>query len=120
MWLAPLLLFVAVDAWPPSFPLSTSGRWIVDRDGHRVKLACVNWAGAEVEDGVVGGLHLRSAESIAKTFREMGFNCVRFPWSVWMAARRRSTPGDVHIKCIINGLCVNGCCYYYCLRIVRM
>jgi len=44
----------------------------------------VNWAGAEVKDGIVGGLHLRSASSIASTFRDMGFNCVRFPWSVWM------------------------------------
>jgi hypothetical protein len=24
-------------------PLSTKGRWIVDRDGNRVKLVCVNW-----------------------------------------------------------------------------
>ncbi|CAJ1366027.1 unnamed protein product [Effrenium voratum] len=62
----------------------TSGRWIVDQQGERVKLACVNWGGAEVKDGIVGGLHLRSAFSIASTFREMGFNCVRFPWSVWM------------------------------------
>ena len=45
LWLA--LLAVAY-AWP-SLPLRTSGRWIVDREGHRVKLACVNWAGAEVE-----------------------------------------------------------------------
>ena len=27
----------------------TSGRWIVDQQGVRVKLVCVNWAGAEVK-----------------------------------------------------------------------
>ncbi|CAK9029247.1 unnamed protein product [Durusdinium trenchii] len=30
-------------------PYATSGRWIVDQQGLRVKLACVNWAGAEVK-----------------------------------------------------------------------
>eukprot|EP00434_Breviolum_minutum_P027106 symbB.v1.2.023972.t1/scaffold2236.1/size84961/6 len=89
--LSTLALFVhsvtytsSLATWPPTFPLRTSGRWIVDQRGWRVKLACVNWAGAEVKDGIVGGLHLRSASSIASTFRDMGFNCVRFPWSVWM------------------------------------
>lgn len=31
------------------------------------------------------GLYEVSIPGIASTFREMGFNCVRFPWSVWMA-----------------------------------
>ncbi|CAL1149425.1 unnamed protein product, partial [Cladocopium goreaui] len=78
-WIIPTLA-----AWPPTFPLRTSGCWIVDQQGVRVKLVCVNWAGAEVKDGIVGGLHVRRASSIALTFRDMGFNCVRFPWSVWM------------------------------------
>lgn len=78
-WIIPTLA-----AWPPTFPLRTSGRWIADQQGVRVKLVCVNWAGAEVKDGIVGGLHVRRASSIALTFRDMGFNCVRFPWSVWM------------------------------------
>jgi len=68
----------------PHFPLRTAGRWIVDQSGTRVKLACVNWGGADLKDGIVGGLHLRSARRIAHTFKDMGFNCVRLPWSVWM------------------------------------
>jgi len=35
-------------------PLSVSGRWIVDADGHRVKLAGVNWAGAH-QDAMTPG-----------------------------------------------------------------
>ncbi|CAK9019073.1 4-beta-glucanase E1) (Endocellulase E1) [Durusdinium trenchii] len=80
----------------------TSGRWIVDQQGLRVKLACVNWAGAEVKDGVVGGLHLRSAYSIAKTFREMGFNCVRFPWSVWMVQRDPTLPMELQVDTLLK------------------
>jgi len=42
----------------------TSGRWIVDQQGVRVKLVCVNWAGAEVKApwgpwrAVVGGIDM--------------------------------------------------------------
>lgn len=68
----------------PAFPLKTKGRWIIDQDGLRVKLACVNWGGADEKDGVVGGLHWRTTAGIASTFKDMGFNCVRLPWSVWM------------------------------------
>ncbi len=37
-------------------PLSTSGRFIVDANGRRVKLAGVNWIGAHMDDAVVAGL----------------------------------------------------------------
>ena len=42
-------------------PLGTSGRWIVDSAGNRVRLACVNWYGAHMELYVVGGLQVRCA-----------------------------------------------------------
>lgn len=79
-----LVLAAFAEASKPSFPLQTQGRWVVGSDGKRVKLACVNWSGGEAQDGVVGGLHYRPVASIAETFKEMGFNCVRLPWSVWM------------------------------------
>lgn len=72
------------DPTPPKFPLRTSGRFIVRSDGRRVKFACVNWSGGDQKDGVVGGLQKRRASDIAITFKRMGFNCVRLPWSVWM------------------------------------
>lgn len=65
----------------PALPLRTSSRWIVDADGHRFKLASVNWYGAESKDFVVAGLDRASLGSIARAIRTMGFNSVRLPWS---------------------------------------
>ena len=45
-----------MTAAAPPMPLSTSGRYIVDAHGRRVRLAGVNWYGAHEDDGVVSGL----------------------------------------------------------------
>src|SRR5437764_14021094 len=39
-----------------AFPLHTSGQFIVDANGQRVRLKAFNWYGAESPDAVVGGL----------------------------------------------------------------
>jgi endoglucanase len=62
-------------------PLHTEGRWIVDRHGQHVKLASVNWFGAESAEFVVGGLDRQPLSRIARTIRRGGFNSVRLPWS---------------------------------------
>lgn len=62
-------------------PLHTAGRWIVDRRGHRVKLASVNWSGAETQAYTVGGLDVRRLDDLAGLVRRGGFNSVRLPWS---------------------------------------
>src|SRR4030088_3194674 len=49
-----------------SYPLHTSGRWILDSQGKRVKLASVNWDGAESPEYVVGGLDRRTVGQIAQ------------------------------------------------------
>lgn len=74
---------LAAKTQASQLPLKTSGSKIVDRDGKHVKLACVNWAGAEQRDGVNGGLQHQRAEDIAGVFADMGFNCIRILWSVW-------------------------------------
>ncbi|MEN3305436.1 MAG: endoglucanase [Micromonosporaceae bacterium] len=61
--------------------LHGQGRWIVDRHGHRVKLASVNWSGAETQAFTVGGLDVRPLDELARRVREGGFNSVRLPWS---------------------------------------
>lgn len=66
--------------------LSTSSRWIVDRRGGRVKLACANWA-AHLDPVVAEGLGKRPADGIASSIRSMGFNCVRLTWPVYLATR---------------------------------
>ena len=62
-------------------PLHTQGRWIVDRHGERVKLASVNWFGAESAEFVVGGLDKQPLSHIARLIARGGFNSVRLPWS---------------------------------------
>ena len=54
----------------------------VDSEGERLKLACVNWYGAHMEDMVVNGLDRQPIQFIADTIAELGFNCVRLPWAL--------------------------------------
>ena len=79
---AVLLLFVALGrAWADELPLRTAHHWIVDAKGNRVRLAGVNWYGADNTEFAVGGLTYRPLAGIAHTVKVMGFNSVRIPWS---------------------------------------
>ncbi|KAK4780001.1 hypothetical protein SAY87_016107 [Trapa incisa] len=80
------LLFLAIQFQCSKalvLPLSTSSRWIVDGDGQRVKLACVNWA-AHLEPSVAEGLSKQPVDSISKWISSAGFNCVRFTWPLFL------------------------------------
>ncbi|EYF06416.1 glycoside hydrolase family 5 protein [Chondromyces apiculatus] len=65
----------------PALPLHTSGRWILDANDQRFKLASVSWYGAEEKDYVPAGLERADRRDIAKLVRTLGFNSVRLPWS---------------------------------------
>ncbi|TKY60218.1 Endoglucanase protein [Spatholobus suberectus] len=65
-------------------PLHTDSRWIVNRDGRRVKLACVNWV-SHLEVVVAEGLSKQPVDVISKGIKSMGFNCVRFTWPTLLA-----------------------------------
>ena len=73
-------------------PLSTSGRFIVGANGRRVRLAGVNWIGAHMDDGVAPGLDRVPRGALAETIAGLGFNCVRFPFSVWMTRQTSPVP----------------------------
>lgn len=62
-------------------PLRTKGRNIVDANGHRFKLASVNWYGASDELFVAGGLNIQHRSVIAETIKRLGFNSVRLPYA---------------------------------------
>ncbi|KAJ6313481.1 hypothetical protein OIU77_014889 [Salix suchowensis] len=66
-----------------AFPLSTDSRWIVDENGQRVKLACVNWV-SHLEVMVAEGLSKQPMDAISKRILSMGFNCVRLTWPVFL------------------------------------
>jgi endoglucanase len=70
-------------------PLRTDGRWIVDAKRRRLKLAGVNWYGAEERDQVVGGLDHQPLDRIAACIAAMGFNSVRLPFSNALVRERR-------------------------------
>jgi endoglucanase len=70
-------------------PLRTDGRWIIDAKRRRVKLAGVNWYGAEERDMIVGGLDHQPLDRIAACIAAMGFNSVRLPFSNALVRERR-------------------------------
>lgn len=73
---------VKASLLPPELaPLHTQGRYIVRRDGERLKWACVNWYGAHSEKHVVGGLERRNISEIVARVVDIGFNCVRLVYS---------------------------------------
>ncbi|KAJ4915541.1 Cellulase (glycosyl hydrolase family 5) protein [Raphanus sativus] len=74
--------FIAQHTVPNmAYPLSTSSRWIVDENGQRVKLACVNWP-SHLQPVVAEGLSKQPVDVVAKKIVEMGFNCVRLTWAL--------------------------------------
>lgn len=72
-----------------ALPLYTNSRWIVDDEGTRVKLACVNWP-SHLETMVAEGLSKQPVDAISKKITSMGFNCVRFTWPLFLAANDSS------------------------------
>ena len=77
------LLFIGAlgEAQSQQLPLHTARHWIVDARGRRVKLAGVNWYGADNTEFCVGGLAYQSLSAIAREVKAMGFSSVRIPWS---------------------------------------
>ena len=78
------LALPTVVAEKPSVPLSSSERWIVDTNGARVKLRCINWPG-HMEPNIPEGLSKQSIDYIADWIAGEGFNCVRLTFSIDMA-----------------------------------
>lgn len=62
-------------------PLGTSSRWIVNQDGERVKLACLNWV-SHLDAVVAEGLSKKPVDVISNGIKSMGFNCVRLTWPI--------------------------------------
>ena len=73
-------------------PLSTSGRFIVDANGKRIRLAGVNWYGASEDMGVPAGLDRIDRGTLAGLIAAQGFNSVRLPFSVWMTEQTAPVP----------------------------
>jgi endoglucanase len=83
-----------MTAAAPQMPLSTSGRYIVDARGRRVRLAGVNWYGAHEDDGVAPGLEHAGRRALAARIASLGFNSVRLPFSLWMTEQTTPVPDE--------------------------
>ncbi len=88
----------------PSVPLRTEGRYIVDADGQRFKLASVNWYGASDIHYVVGGLDTAPLGDIVASIRALGFNSVRLPFSNEMLHAEVVDPAHVAANPELVGL----------------
>jgi endoglucanase len=73
-------------------PLSISGRFVVDANGRRVRLAGVNWYGFHEDLGVAPGLERTDRRALARLIAGLGFNSVRLPFSLWMTEQTAPVP----------------------------
>jgi len=80
-----------------ALPLHSSSRWILDNNGERVKLRCVNWA-AHMETNIPEGLHRQSMEYLVDWIKRQGFNCVRLTYSIDHALNPSIKVSDSFIK----------------------
>ena len=83
-----------MTAAPVQPPLSTSGRYIIDANGRRVRLAGVNWYGAHEDLGVAPGLDRTDRRALARRIASHGFNSVRLPFSLWMTEQTTPVPDE--------------------------
>ncbi|KAH7681718.1 Cellulase protein [Dioscorea alata] len=86
-----------------ALPLSTDGRWIINEDGRRVKLACVNWPG-HVDTMVIEGLNKQPVDAITAKISSLGFNCVRLTYAIYMLTNETSNNITVRESLHSNGL----------------
>uniref|UniRef100_A0A803L0X5 Glycoside hydrolase family 5 domain-containing protein n=1 Tax=Chenopodium quinoa TaxID=63459 RepID=A0A803L0X5_CHEQI len=87
-----------------ALPLSTNSRWIVDSNtGQRVKLSCINWS-SHLELMVAEGLTKQPADVISKKIKDMGFNCVRLTYPIYLPTNETLASMTVRQSYLNNGL----------------
>jgi aryl-phospho-beta-D-glucosidase BglC (GH1 family) len=60
--------------------LHTSGSDLFDANNTKVRLTGVNWFGMETSNMCPHGLWARDWKGVLIQIKQMGFNCIRFPW----------------------------------------
>lgn len=68
-------------ATPASGYWHTAGTQILDAQGQPVRIAAVNWYGAESATWVPGGLDFQPYTTIMNTIKLLGYNTIRLPFS---------------------------------------
>jgi endoglucanase len=82
----------------------TSGSKIVDANGVTVRLAGINWYGAETPDYLVHGLWAQDYKTVLNTIKSEGYNVIRIPFSNQLV---ESNPVPTNYTSYANGGTVN-------------
>jgi endoglucanase len=59
----------------------TDGSQLLDEQNHPVRIAGINWFGFETSNYVVGGLNVRSYQSMLDQIKSLKYNTIRLPYS---------------------------------------
>lgn len=86
----------------PSAPqrnfLSSIGNKLFDACGKEVRLTGINWFGFETGSYRFHGIWMRDMFSVLKQIKDMGFNCIRIPWTDEMLKQGASIDIPVYGK----------------------
>ncbi|WP_245509773.1 glycoside hydrolase family 5 protein [Rhizobium ruizarguesonis] len=75
--------------------IRTSGNQFVQSNGAAIRLKSINWFGAEGENYTPHGTWGRSWRGIIDQIKQLGFNCIRLPFSGYMATSNPVPPSSV-------------------------
>jgi endoglucanase len=100
-----LLAFIAPGAWAQGTGYwHTNGNKILDSDGTEVRMAGINWYGAETPDYLVHGLWAQDYHTVLNTIKSLGYNVIRIPFSNQLV---ESDPVPTNYTTYANGAAAN-------------
>ena len=78
----------------------TSGNKILDSGGTEVRIAGINWYGAETPDYLVHGLWAQDYHTVLNNIKSLGYNVIRIPFSNQLV---ESNPVPTNYSNYVNG-----------------
>jgi len=78
----------------------TSGNKILDSSGTEVRMAGINWYGAETPDYLVHGLWAQDYHTVLNSIKSLGYNVIRIPFSNQLV---ESNPVPTNYSNYVNG-----------------
>ena len=95
------MVLVSTSAWAQGAGYwHTSGNKIVDANGDTVRIAGINWYGAETPDYIVHGLWAQDYHTVLNTIKSLGYNVIRIPFSNQLV---ESNPVPTNYSNYVNG-----------------
>jgi endoglucanase len=96
-----LLTLIAPSAWAQGAGYwHTSGNKILDSNGAEVRIAGINWYGAETPDYLVHGLWAQDYHTVLNNIKSLGYNVIRIPFSNQLV---ESNPVPTNYSNYVNG-----------------